>query len=123
MNNSLCMGVVESFSHLRHQLQGFGHGQDALRLVRHVLQGLPVDELHHNVRGLGLLFFTHIVNRYDARMGELAGGLCFPEESLPVGLVVTRAEPRSQDGLYGHGPVDDRIMAKEDCTHCASSQF
>src|ERR1039458_8147440 len=86
-----------------------------------LVEGLPPNKLHYDVRSARLWFLAHIEDGYDSRMRDAARSFRFPEETLAILVFLFRRLASQRNGLYRDDAVDLGIARFVDDTHGSPS--
>src|ERR1035437_9909381 len=88
-----------------------------------LVEGLPPNKFHYDVRSARLWFLAHIEDGYDSRMRHAARSFRFPKETLAILAFLFRRLTGQRNGLYRDDAVHLGIARFVDNTHGSPSQF
>ena len=116
VDHTLGMGMLQCLGDLGAEMQRFppAHGTPLLHVL---LEGQPVNELHHDV--IGIPGVIHIVDCHDIRMGEHGDGLALRMEPsaevlVPVQLLLEDLHRHITIETMVHGTIDHGHSAPAD---------
>src|SRR5262245_21509761 len=115
MEDASAVSRIQRIRNLDAEVDGL---MDLERPVRQQLaQGLPLEQLHHEVRAA--LVLADVVDGADVRMVQGRSGACFdakPLERARVAQII-------RDELEGDGPAQSNVFAGVDDTHPTCAQL
>src|SRR5258708_37048577 len=87
-----------------------------------LVEGLPRNKFHYDVRSARLRFLAHIEDGYDSRMRQAARSFRFPKETLAILKLLFRGLASQRNGLYRDDAIDLGIARFVDNTHGSPTQ-
>src|SRR5216684_6244990 len=94
-----------------------------LEREQQLVEGLPRDIFHHDVRGARLRLLPHIEDGYDSRMRKAASSLGFAYKAFPILKLLLGRLAIQRDGFYRNHTVDLWVAGLVDDAHRPPAQF
>src|SRR3984893_12403391 len=88
-----------------------------------LVEGLPPNKFHYDIRSARLRFLAHIEDGYDSRMRQAACSFRFPKETLAILEFLFRGLASQRNGLYRADAVNLRVARFIDNTHSSPTQL
>src|SRR6202521_2781072 len=88
-----------------------------------LVEGLPPNKFHYDIRSARLRFLAHIEDGYDSRMRQAARGFRFPKETLAVLKLLFRGLASQRNSLYRDDAIDLGIARFVDNAHRSPTQL
>src|SRR5882762_593622 len=88
-----------------------------------LVEGLPSNKFHDDVRSARLRFLAHIEDGYDSRMRQAARSFRFPKETLAIVTLLFRRLASQRNGLYRDHAINFGIARFVDDTHGSPTQL
>ena len=120
MNYAIVVRVSEGFGDLLSDLAD-PLQREPLALLHGRIQGLPLDELHHQERNA--LMFADVEDRHNSRMRQGACGTCLAIEALAELPALLTVKVRREDGFQGDDAIHCGIFRAEDAAHSAVAKL
>src|SRR5580692_7611640 len=124
MNDALTVCTIQGIRQIERDLKGLLRRQlIVIARQQHLVEGLPRNKFHDDVRSVRFGFLAYIEDGYNSRVRQAARRFCFPEKPLAILEFLFRRLTSQGNRLHSDHTIDLGITRFIDDTHRSPAQL